>query len=578
MNKHRPVYNTSSNYYNNYQVNASTLYKSKHSTPIRTETDLKLNLISPVTQKLNETNSNLPSSNSNNKNTNSTNNSSHLAYIDADSQLDIENEEETYDNLPKKKQPPTQPQQKQQDQSNGMVKLQLLMLKSQPISRSSPVLLLNDQQKYHYHIHGNDYEEEHYIKINPLHLKLKQIKLEASSSSSLTSLPKNNVLVNSTESLEEEEEEEEEEDSTTNYDNDLAEILAKRQQQETQLALSSESESLVTTKKPLQNRTNINRILNEANSFGSLSSVALSSMSSMSGSINLQNETQNVYSMQVKTAAAHSTSTTTSSLAKNSYVNTNSSRGDYCLSLMNLTQKNIKQQAIVPQHNLVKKVQLKYPVTIQRRNTNIIEYNPQPAKNYYKQQQHQSPQHHKQQLHHRNQTHSRSTHRHLSFNLRRKTTGSIMGANGAPIYEDYLCDKEVESYFDNPVYFDCLKNSQKLLNFPINMHPPPPIISASLYSQHSVVTTDAPLNLLTKSNMHNNKSVVLHKAKCFNASNFLVKPNVVRNGSVSFSSLSLASSSSSSSSNTTSSNNSVTLTKSLIGAGIVRQNQGESYC
>ena len=166
-----------------------------------------------------------------------------------------------------------------------------------------------------------------------------------------------------------------------------------------------------------------------------------------------------------------------------------------------------------------------------------------------------------------------------------------MGANGAPIYEDYLCDKEVESYFDNPVYFDCLKNSQKLLNFPINMlplqqqqqqqqqlHPPPPIISASLYSQHSVV--DAPLNLLmTKSNNnHNNKSVVQHKAKCFNASNFLVKPNVVRNGSVSFSSLSLASSSSSSSSNTTSSNNSVTLTKSLIGAGIVRQNQGESYC
>lgn len=25
----------------------------------------------------------------------------------------------------------------------------------------------------------------------------------------------------------------------------------------------------------------------------------------------------------------------------------------------------------------------------------------------------------------------------------------------APIYDDYLCDKEVESYFDNPVYFDC---------------------------------------------------------------------------------------------------------------------------
>lgn len=27
-----------------------------------------------------------------------------------------------------------------------------------------------------------------------------------------------------------------------------------------------------------------------------------------------------------------------------------------------------------------------------------------------------------------------------------------------PVYEDYLCDKEVESYFENPDYFDCYKN------------------------------------------------------------------------------------------------------------------------
>lgn len=28
-----------------------------------------------------------------------------------------------------------------------------------------------------------------------------------------------------------------------------------------------------------------------------------------------------------------------------------------------------------------------------------------------------------------------------------------------PIYDDWICDKEVESYFENPVYFDCYQNS-----------------------------------------------------------------------------------------------------------------------
>jgi hypothetical protein len=27
-----------------------------------------------------------------------------------------------------------------------------------------------------------------------------------------------------------------------------------------------------------------------------------------------------------------------------------------------------------------------------------------------------------------------------------------------PIYDDWICDKEVESYFENPVYFDCYDN------------------------------------------------------------------------------------------------------------------------
>ena len=32
-----------------------------------------------------------------------------------------------------------------------------------------------------------------------------------------------------------------------------------------------------------------------------------------------------------------------------------------------------------------------------------------------------------------------------------------------PVYEDYLCDKEVESYFENPDYFDCYKNEVLLV-------------------------------------------------------------------------------------------------------------------
>ena len=129
----------------------ATAYKSKHSTPIRVEANGKLDLISPVLATKQKLNEDLKSN---------SNNNSKLAYIDADSQLDID-EEETYDNLP-----PTQPKQ----DSNGIVKLQLLMLKSQPISRSSPVLPKNQPSNY------DDYEEEHYIKINPLHLKLKQME------------------------------------------------------------------------------------------------------------------------------------------------------------------------------------------------------------------------------------------------------------------------------------------------------------------------------------------------------------------------------------------------------------------
>ena len=510
----------------------ATAYKSKHSTPIRVEANGKLDLISPVLATKQKLNEDLKSN---------SNNNSKLAYIDADSQLDID-EEETYDNLP-----PTQPKQ----DSNGIVKLQLLMLKSQPISRSSPVLPKNQPSNY------DDYEEEHYIKINPLHLKLKQMESSSSTSSSssslssLTSLDKNKVHVNSTQSLES--------NATTNYDNDL-EILAKQQQDKQHLALSSESESIVLNE--MMKATNAQRMINETNSFKSLSSVALSSTSSLNSNLN---ENQNNYPIQVK---------------KSSNASTTSSSGDFYLSLLNLNHQNQRQSITKDQQqqqNVIKRVHIKYPV-VQRRNTNLIEYNPQSKKVSHHYNYNNKEYHNQNQNQNQMQTRFKPTQRHQSFNLRRKTTSSLMGA---PVYEDYLCDKEVESYFDeNPAYVDCLKKSQKLIfpTAPLPL-PPPPYISASLCSQHEVVTT-APLSYLVKTNNSTvkNNSVVLHKTKCFNSSNFLVKPTLIGNSSMSFSTLSVTSSSSLSSSNTTSSHDSVTLTKSLIGAGIVRQNQSESYC
>ena len=108
VNKNKPVYNTTTNY--NYPLNGSNYqvpnaYKSKHSTPIRVQQELKLNLISPVLPPM----SSMPIKPSDEAN--SIRNSCNLAYIDADSQSESdhiskpnrgEDEEETYDNVPSK--------------------------------------------------------------------------------------------------------------------------------------------------------------------------------------------------------------------------------------------------------------------------------------------------------------------------------------------------------------------------------------------------------------------------------------------------------------------------------------------
>ena len=171
--------------------------------------------------------------------------------------------------------------------------------------------------------------------------------------SSLTSLDKNKVHVNSTQSIES--------NATTNYDNDI-EILAKQQHGKQHLALSSESESILLNR--MMKATNVQRMINETNSFKSLSSVALSSTSSLSSNLN---ENQNNYPIQVK---------------KSSNASTTSSSGDFYHSLLNLNYHNQRQSITKDQkqqQNVIKRVHIKYPV-VQRRNTNLIEYNPQSKK------------------------------------------------------------------------------------------------------------------------------------------------------------------------------------------------------
>lgn len=58
------------------------------------------------------------------------------------------------------------------------------------------------------------------------------------------------------------------------------------------------------------------------------------------------------------------------------------------------------------------------------------------------------------------ETNQNYLHLNKQVSLRQASRGGGAAA-AVPFYEDYLCDKEVESYFDNPNYFDCYKQKQQ---------------------------------------------------------------------------------------------------------------------
>ena len=114
---------------------------------------------------------------------------------------------------------------------------------------------------------------------------------------------------------------------------------------------------------------------------------------------------------------------------------------------------------------------------------------------------------------------------------------NIRAQGNVPFYDDYLCDKEVESYFDNPVYFDCYKQPQK-------------IQQETNYKQSSSSTNSNGLFLVNNQNKFVNKTnkfsiMISNNKKLTSTSLFKTQINSKNN---------------------------------LIGSGLVRQSNGESYC
>ena len=89
-------------------------------------------------------------------------------------------------------------------------------------------------------------------------------------------------------------------------------------------------------------------------------------------------------------------------------------------------------------------------------------------------------------------------------------------------YDDYLCDKEVESYFDNPVYFDCYSNYKKKT------------ISLNVSSNKSYCYANCKASLITTAPI---------------VETYILKPFFIGK-----------------------------MQHNLIGSGIIRQVHGESYC
>ncbi|RMZ95788.1 hypothetical protein BpHYR1_028341 [Brachionus plicatilis] len=113
-----------------------------------------------------------------------------------------------------------------------------------------------------------------------------------------------------------------------------------------------------------------------------------------------------------------------------------------------------------------------------------------------------------------------------------------------PVYEDYLCDKEVESYFENPDYFDCYTNEVLIVKS-----------AGKIYTQ--------------------NFACYDGHSKCAKTNNYLYLSNEHKCKSASTSSgiVSGATSASISTLSSIKSNNSI-----MNYGGVIRQYKGESYC
>ena len=439
-----------------------------------------------------------------------------------------------------------------QSSKNAQNKLTSRLKSSSPLTTSSPL--------------SNPNDDEQYVKINPLHLKLKQKKtldLDDESNdyiSSFRSIQQPKILdkmltknvnyinanklanlsqsrsknkTNSTESFSSPSTtgESASNDETNYYNNDfdlIANVDANMFSSES-TSNSRTSSSLIASacNKMCQSSYMINTPTSLASSLTASSSASCSSAvisdtqcyvsaknlrSSSSGYSNVNSHSQLAYSNSFACYNSNPASQNKTIHDVNSKSNDN-----YYLSLINLSTSGNHKQTSLNQNGagqknqaMFQKVQLKYPQKqfygnemsrVQRCNSNIYSQD-----NQYK-------------------------------NPRGKRLAN------APIYEDYLCDKEVESYFDNPVYYDCFKKSNEANKSVVTMMVPVKLEPCLVKSK----TSDL---YLKAGGLMKNKVLVVNST--FTPASCSSKPN----------------------------NNNINnkINKNLIGSGYVRQNHGESYC
>ena len=444
-----------------------------------------------------------------------------------------------------------------QSSKNAPNKLTSRLKSSSPLTTSSPL--------------SNPNDDEQYVKINPLHLKLKQKTLDLDDESndyisSFRSIQQPRILdkmltknanyinsnklanlsqsrsknkTNSTESFSSPSTTGESANDETNYDNNDFELIANGDanmfsSESTSNSRTSSSLIASACNKMCQSSYMINTPTSLASSLtasssASCSSAVISDTQCYVSAKNLRSSSSGVNKCSFKPSGCSNVNSHSQLAYSNSFACYNSnaanqktihdvnskSNDNYYLSLINLStsgnhkQTSLNQNGTVKNQAMLQKVQLKYPQKqfygsemsrVQRCNSNIYSEDNQ----------------------YRNPRGKRLT--------------------NAPIYEDYLCDKEVESYFDNPVYYDCFKKSNEANKSVVTMMVPVKLEPCLVKSK----TSDL---YLKAGGLMKNKVLVVNST--FTSASCSSKPN---------------------------SNNNNKINKNLIGSGYIRQNHGESYC